>query len=184
MLKIVAPFIAAGLVMSGVNTATATTTEFRSIGGVNLNHYCKVTYGGAFKSKLIGRTAGDWTCEQSAGNRRPISVEKACLMQYRKPRLKAKAMNWSDPYSWRCMQTVRVPEVKGVNLNHYCKVTYGGAFKSKLIGRTAGDWTCEQSAGNRRPISVKQACVIQYRQPNMKAKALKWSDPYSWRCIF
>jgi hypothetical protein len=36
------------------------------------------------QSVLVGKTAGDWTCQQSKNNRRPISVEKACKMQYGK----------------------------------------------------------------------------------------------------
>ena len=78
------------------------------LGGVNLNYYCQKTFGAGFKSVLIGNTAGDWTCEQSAGNRRPISVKDACAMQYGKPGLEAKALNWSDPLSWRCFELQRV----------------------------------------------------------------------------
>src|SRR6476660_6186187 len=54
------------------------------------------------QSVLVGKTAGDWTCQQSKNNRRPISVEKACKMQYGKSGLKAKALAWGDPLSWRC----------------------------------------------------------------------------------
>ena len=72
---------------------------------------------------------------------------------------------------------------KGVNLDPWCKKNYGSNFKAKLIGKTAGDWTCERSAGDRRPISVADACKLQYGKRAYKAKALNWNDPYSWKCL-
>lgn len=74
----------------------------RNLGGVNLNYYCSKTFGAGFKSVLVGKTAGDWTCQQSQNDRRPISVEAACRLQYGRSDLKAKALNWNDPLSWRC----------------------------------------------------------------------------------
>ena len=71
----------------------------RNLGGVNLNYYCQRTFGSGFKSVLVGKTAGDWTCQQSQNERRSISVENACKLQYGKPNLKAKALNWNDPLS-------------------------------------------------------------------------------------
>ena len=133
-----------------------------NIGGVNLTSWCKQQHGNQFKAKLIKNNAGGWTCEQSAGNRRPIFVKSACKLQYGNRAYKAKALNWSDPYSWRCFEKKIVPILAGVNLTPWCKKTFGGNFKAKLIGSTAGDWTCQQSAGNRRPISVKSACKLQY----------------------
>jgi hypothetical protein len=76
----------------------------RSLGGVNLNYYCQKTFGSEFKSVLIGNTAGDWTCERNKTDRRAISVEAACKLQYGKLGLKARALNWNDPLSWRCFQ--------------------------------------------------------------------------------
>jgi len=90
----------------------------QNLGGVNLNHYCSQVFGPQFKSVLIGRTAGDWTCQQSKMNRRPISVEHACKLQYKASGLKAKALNWNDPLSWRCFKKAAVrdhraqPEVR------------------------------------------------------------------------
>ena len=78
------------------------------IGGVSMNHYCVQTYGNQFKSVLVGKTAGDWACEQSANNRRPISVEHACKLHYGRGGLKAKALNWNDPLSWRCFEERKV----------------------------------------------------------------------------
>jgi hypothetical protein len=74
----------------------------RDLGGVNLNYYCSKTFGSGFKSVLVGKTAGDWTCQQSQNDRRPISVQAACNLQYGRSGLKAKALNWNDPLSWRC----------------------------------------------------------------------------------
>lgn len=181
----IALVVAGSALTAGVIESAADTREI-NIGGVNLNAYCQKTFGAGFKSVLIGTTAGDWTCERSAGNRRPISVKDACTMQYGKAGLKARALKWSDATSWRCFQTVSVPPPpvqKGVNLNNYCVKTFGSSFKSVLIGKTAGDWTCERSAGDRRPISVKDACVMQYGNAVKQAKALDWNNPLSWVCV-
>ncbi len=71
--------------------------------GVDLTAWCKKTYGSQFKAKLIANNAGGWTCEQSAGNRRGILVSKACKLQYGSAAYKAKALDWNDPYSWKCL---------------------------------------------------------------------------------
>jgi len=73
------------------------------LGGVNLTPWCAKQFGRGFKAKLIGKTAGDWVCERSAGDRRPILVSKACKLQYGNKAYKAKALNWQDPYSWKCL---------------------------------------------------------------------------------
>ena len=80
----------------------AATYQDATLGGVNLTPWCKSKFGSNFKAKLIGKTAGDWTCEQSSGNRRPISVKSACQKQYGKRAYKAQALDWNDPYSWKC----------------------------------------------------------------------------------
>ncbi len=71
----------------------------------------------------------------------------------------------------------------GVNLTPWCQKQYGSGFIAKLIGKTAGDWTCERSAGDRRPVLVNKACILQYGPKAYKAKALKRNDPYSWKCL-
>lgn len=78
--------------------------RYTNLGGVNLNYYCSTTFGSGFKSILIGNTAGDWRCHRPKSKDIPksISVENACKLQYGKPGLKAKALSWSDPLSWRC----------------------------------------------------------------------------------
>ena len=78
--------------------------HYRSVGGVNLNYYCQKTYGGAFKSVLVGNTAGDWTCQRNQNDRREISVENACKLQYNRNDLKARATDWNNPLSWVCMK--------------------------------------------------------------------------------
>lgn len=80
---------------------------YSSLGGVNLDRYCKAVHGARFKVVLVGRTAGDWKCtvdRKYGGYRYPISVEHACKLQYRRDGLKARALDWNDPLSWRCMQ--------------------------------------------------------------------------------
>jgi hypothetical protein len=175
--------IATAILVSGPNAAHAERVGYVNLGGVNLTAWCQKTFGSSFEAKLIGTNAGGWACEQSAGNRRPISVKDACKLQYGKKVFKAEARNWNDPYSWRCLERRAVETYRRVNLTAWCGKTFGSQFKAKLIGTNAGGWACEQSAGNRRPISVKDACTLQYGKAATKAVALKWSDPLSWRCV-
>jgi hypothetical protein len=73
------------------------------LGGVNLTPWCAKQYGSGFKAKLIGKTAGDWVCELGRRAHRPISVKSACQLNYGNKAYKAKALNWQDPYSWKCL---------------------------------------------------------------------------------
>ena len=123
------------LLMVG-NNANAKNYQDVTLGGVNLTAWCQKTHGSAFKAKLIEKHAGGWTCEQSLGNRRPISVRSACQLQYGRKAYKARAVNWNNPYSWKCFARKVVPTMKGVNLTPWCKRTYGSAFKAKLIQNT------------------------------------------------
>ena len=173
----------ATLLIASANAAQAKAYQDVTLGGVNLTSWCQKAHGSAFKAKLIKHNAGGWTCEQSAGNRRPILVSKACKLQYGKRAYKARAFNQNDPYSWKCIGRKAVVTMRGVNLSPWCKKQYGNAFKAKLIKHNAGGWTCEQSAGNRRPILVSRACKLQYGGRAYKAKALNWNDPYSWKCL-
>jgi len=98
------------ILFSGVSLLVASSLEVQAkthqgviLGGVNLTPWCKKQYGNGFKAKLIGNTAGGWTCERSAGDRRPILVDKACILQYGAKAVKAKALNRNDPYSWKCL---------------------------------------------------------------------------------
>lgn len=184
MRKLVLAVIGAfGLIAVSTANGNAATFQDVTLGGVNLTAWCQHSFGRNFKARLIGNDAGDWACEQSPGNRRPISVKSACRLQYGVRAYKARALSWSNPYSWRCFARKRVPTMKGVDLTRWCKAVYGSAFKARLIAHNAGGWTCEQSAGNRRPISVKNACKVQYGSRSYAAKALNWSDPYSWKCL-
>jgi hypothetical protein len=94
--------VLATMSLSSAAGAAGPGAGYIDLGGVNLNSYCSKTFGAGFKSVLVGKTAGDWTCQKSQNDRRPISVEKACKMQYGKSGLKAKALAWNDPLSWRC----------------------------------------------------------------------------------
>jgi hypothetical protein len=94
--------VAAFLMVSGHSVQAATFQDVE-LGGVNLTFWCAKQHGTGFKAKLIGKTAGDWTCERSAGDRRPVSVESACKLQYGNKAYKAKALNWNDPKSWKCL---------------------------------------------------------------------------------
>ncbi len=159
------------------------------LGGVDLTGYCRAVFGGEFKAVTIGDTAGDWTCERSAGDRRQISVQQACEMQYGQRPIKAIVLGPNKPGAWRCFQPTRqFPHPKilgGVDLTSYCRATYGARFKAVARGPGAGDWVCARRGGGYgfgQPISVQTACEMQYQQRPIKAVALDQNDATSWRC--
>ncbi len=88
------------------------------------------------------------------------------------------------PLSGKIHVPDRTTTEKGVDFAPWCKRKFGNAFKAKLVGRGARGWTCERSIVDRRPISVKQACQLQYGKKRVvKAIAKNTSDPYSWKCV-
>ena len=184
MLKEISGIIVASAIsLVSFQPSQATTFQDRVLGGVNLTPWCQKVYGSQFKAKLIAKNAGGWTCEESPGNRRGILVSEACKLQYGSKAYKAKALNQNDPYSWKCLEKVAVPTMKGVNLTPWCQKVYGSQFKAKVIANNAGGWTCEESPGNRRGILVSEACKLQYGSKAYKAVALNQNDPYSWKCL-
>ena len=176
-----------------VNVANAETLPPGNIlGGVDLSRYCRAVFGAGFKAVTIGDTAGDWTCERSAGDRRPISVQQACEMQYAQRPIKAIVLGPNKPGAWRCFQRGANPPrpqsriLGGVDLTAYCRVTYGPPFRAIAKGPGAGDWVCARRGGSGygggQPISVQTACEMQYRNRPIKAVALDQNDAGSWRC--
>ena len=177
-------------------SAASTTPAFAAnpsyvinLGGVNLNAYCKATFGGTFKAVANGSGAGDWSCQQNNNDRRPISVQTACEMQYSVRPIKAVAVDPSSATSWRCFKPGPTlpprPVLKvlgGVNLNAYCKATFGGNFLAVANGSAAGDWSCQQNNNDRRPISVQAVCEMQYSNRPIKAVAVNPSAAGSWVC--
>lgn len=184
MFKTIPNLVAASVVFfAAVQPSHATTFKDEILGGVQLTPWCQKTYGVKFQAKIIANNAGGWTCEESPGNRRGILVSEACKLQYGNKAYKAKALNQNDPHSWKCLEKVAVPTMKGVNLTPWCQKTYGVKFKAKVIANNSGGWTCEESPGNRRGILVSQACKLQYGSKAYKAVALNQNDPYSWKCL-
>ena len=160
----------------GASAATLAQQGYVNLGGVNLTAWCQATYGSEFKAKTHGTGAGDWSCQRNDNDRREISVTDACKQQSGKPNAKAEALG--DAGSWLCW--VPGPVQKGVNLDAWCKKQYGASFKAVVRGSTALDWGCE----DRRQVSVKDACVLQYGNSVTGAKALNNNDPTSWVCTF
>ena len=160
-----------------------------NLGGVNLDAYCKATFGGTFKAVANGPGAGDWSCQRNNNDRRPISVQAACEEQYAARPIKAVAVSPGTATSWRCFKPgptlpprpiIRV--LGGVNLNAYCSATFGAAFKAVANGPGAGDWSCQQNNNDRRPISVQTACEMQYSERPIRSVALNPAAAGSWVC--
>ncbi len=182
MFKKITHALGCTMLLLAANPANAANHQDVALGGVDLNYWCGSQYGSGFTAKLIGSTAGDWTCEAHAGNRRPISVDRACKQQYGNKAYKAQATDWNNPHSWQCFERKQVATKRGVDLSHWCRTTFGSNFTAKLIGGTAGDWACEDHPGNRRPISVENACRLQWGNGVFKAEATNWNNPHSWKC--
>ncbi len=73
------------------------------------------------------------------------------------------------------------------NFMYYCKRRYG-KFKIKTParvgvknGRKSADWVCVFYNGDRKPLSVLDACRRRYGSNVVSARS-KNSEPYSWRC--
>jgi hypothetical protein len=152
----------------------------RSLGGVNLTAYCSVTYGNTFKSLTLGPGAGDWVCQNGSDihDRRPISVQTACMEQYPQYSAVVKSHSGVGAGSWVC--DVAYAE-RGVNLTAYCERTFGNDYRALLIGSTSGDWVCQrgQDTHDRRPISVNDACKEEYSGV-WKSLAV---PPSGWECL-
>jgi hypothetical protein len=76
----------------------------------------------------------------------------------------------------------------GVNLTYYCQVHYGSNYKAAVLGAgTAYDWRCVPKVHHvgtpDYPISVANACLLQYGLPGLIAYPLNPGDPTSWRCF-
>jgi hypothetical protein len=71
------------------------------LGGVDLMRYCNVIHGAAFRAVAVGSGAGNWTCERNANDRRSISVQRACEMQYSARPITAVTVG-SGTGAWRC----------------------------------------------------------------------------------
>jgi len=158
------------------------------LGGVNLTLYCQLTFTPEWVAKVLGTTATDWRCVgpgHGPSHIKQISVRDACRQQYNRVDLIAYASS-SDPGSWKCYRPDGAPRANplgGVDLSRWCKDTFGGHYKAKLFGSTAGSWWCVESDGplNQKQISVEDACRKQYDRQDLTAFAV-WTDPYSWNC--
>ncbi len=181
---IILTLLAIGAVVSGCGAVdeseqSSNTEEWRDQDvrkGVNMDAYCKRKFGQTFAAAYLGN--GEWVCQTSAHNRRPISVIEACQWQQNTSRVHFD----QGTLAWSCVisQKVWVPVRTGVNMDAYCKRQYGQSFSSQVIGPTAGDWVCQTGPHDRRPISVKQACL--WQQGTAIHGYLNYNDPGSWYC--
>jgi hypothetical protein len=145
--------------------------------GVNMQAYCQRKFGTTFNAAHLGN--GNWVCQTSPHNTRPISVVEACTWQQSTNRV----VFDRGAAAWYCLvsQQVWVPVRVGVNMDAYCKRQYGQGFASRVIGSTVGDWVCQAANPNdRRPINVKQACLWQHNTSVVGYTNV--NDPGSWYC--
>ncbi len=102
----------AALAGSGADAATPPPGSI-DMGGVNLTSYCSHTYGKGYGSASVGRTI-NWQCVPTRTGTSPrpgggtpvsypISMDRACLFQYRLAGVFAVALS-SDPESWQCFR--------------------------------------------------------------------------------
>jgi hypothetical protein len=171
------------IALSGCGKATedgSETKEWRNQDvrkSVDMASYCIRKFGQNFNAAYLGN--GTWVCQTDPHNTRPISVVEACTWQQNTNRV----VFDQQALAWYCLvqERVWVPVRVGVNMDAYCKRQYGQQFSAAVIGPTVGDWVCQTSNVNdRRPISVKQACL--WQQNTSVVGYTNVNNPYSWYC--
>ncbi len=80
----------------------------RTLGGVNLDAYCKRHHGRNSFAIVVEDHAGGWRCDDNAGNDFGISVQRACEETYRQRPIKATTVG-NQPGDWRCKWIRRHP---------------------------------------------------------------------------
>jgi hypothetical protein len=98
---ITATYTGALIAASVVLPASSAKAANIDVGGLNLDAYCRTFYGS--NSRLISYNAGGWRCPSRYGLA-SVNTNAVCQWQYRNSGLWAQALNWSNPYSWRCFK--------------------------------------------------------------------------------
>lgn len=104
-----ASIIAAGMSTLPIESAMAKDKippRFKTLGGVNLDAYCKRYHGNRSRSVTVENHAGGWRCQDNASNDFGISVQRACEDTYRQRPIKAVTVG-NGPGDWRCRHLVR-----------------------------------------------------------------------------
>jgi hypothetical protein len=102
-LAVTAAIAVTTLSLGGANATSLVPGEV--LGGLNLTGYCQAVHGTGFKAVALGDGAGDWVCQRSEHDRRPISVQRACEMQYKARPVKAVTIGSTSAGSWRCSKS-------------------------------------------------------------------------------
>ncbi len=93
------------MIMLFVSSMPAAAQYKRTLGGVNLDYYCKTIYGSNSGVMHLGDV---WRCKKRGSrNGLAISVEHACRLQYGRNDLKA--MVRSSDNSWICFVPYYTP---------------------------------------------------------------------------
>jgi hypothetical protein len=151
-------FVSKCLVLALVLLSPAPVYAYEEIlGGVNLNAFCSQVFGNAFKALTVGPGAGDWVCQNGSNtrDRRAISVQAACRMQYHSGAIKAKS--GAGAGSWVCVLLYREHVA---NVTPYCQNTFGAGWIAISTGSTINDWACQDAGNehNRRPVTPLAVC--------------------------
>ncbi|HEX5752120.1 MAG TPA: calcium-binding protein [Archangium sp.] len=103
---------AAALGLLGPATASAMTLP-----GLNMDGYCKQTYGSSAYATLTQNNAFGWTCRLN-GSDYSMNLNAACQQQHTGG-YSADYLNYSDPYSWYCTLRTTYSSMNGSSLTQY-----------------------------------------------------------------
>jgi hypothetical protein len=88
----------------------------RDLGGINLTAYCAHVYGSSYKSALLSpQTANDWYCVPVIHHAGAVNhhlsktpMKAACVFEYARAGVYAKAMRKTTGGNWQCFQPIRL----------------------------------------------------------------------------
>ncbi len=81
---------------------------------------------------------------------------------------------------YKLEQASCVPLPLDLDLDLYCRQTYGDSFRALLGGTTVYDWACVSDTGEREGMDLNAGCQTQH---NVRvADFHDYNDPYSWYC--
>lgn len=85
-----------------------------------------------------------------------------------------------DGYKLEQASCVPLPPDLVLDLDLYCRQTYGAGFRAVLDGTTVYNWQCVSDTGERHGMDLNAGCQTQH---NVRVAAFHdYNDPYSWYC--
>lgn len=100
---------------------------------LDLDAYCRQTYGSTAFSALTQNTAYGWTCRKSGADY-PMDLSAACQQQHTNG-YAADYLDYNNPYSWYCVLRTTYSSMNGSSLTEY-------VWKGTKVALMTPDRTC------------------------------------------